>query len=50
MAEQGPGPIFHSLEVPQLAVAPNTSLGPPQGMEYNNTSLKSTEYYMRKTA
>jgi hypothetical protein len=50
LAEHGPGATFHSLEVSQLAVGSNTVLRPPQEMECNNTSPKSIEDYMRKSA
>jgi hypothetical protein len=50
MAEQGPFATFHSLEIPQQGVGPDTLLRPPKGMESNNTSPKSIEDYMRKSA
>jgi hypothetical protein len=50
MAEHGPGATFHSLEVPQQGVGLDTLLRPPQEMECNNTSPKSIEDYMRKSA
>jgi hypothetical protein len=50
MTEQGLGATFHSLEVPQQGVGSNTLLRPPQGMECNNTSPKTIEDYMRKSA
>jgi hypothetical protein len=50
MAEQSPDATFHSLEVPQLAIGPDTLLRPPQGMECNNISPKTIEDYMRKSA
>jgi hypothetical protein len=50
MAEQGPGATFHSLEVPQQGVAPDTLFRSPQSIESNNTSPKSIEDYVRRSA
>jgi hypothetical protein len=50
MAEQGPGATFHSLEVPQQGVDSDPLMRPPQDMECNNTSPKTIEDYMRKSA
>jgi hypothetical protein len=50
MAEQGLGATFHFLEVPQQGVGSDTFFRPPQGMECNNTSPKTIEDYMRKSA
>jgi hypothetical protein len=50
MAKQGPGATFHSLEVPITSVGHDTMLRPPQGIECNNTSPKTIEDYMRKSA
>jgi hypothetical protein len=36
--------------VPQQGVGPDTLLRPPKEMESNNTSPKSIEEYMRKSA
>jgi hypothetical protein len=50
MAEQGPGATFLFLEVPITSVGPNTMLRAPLGLECNNTSPKTIEDYMRKSA
>jgi hypothetical protein len=50
MAEQGPGATFHFLEVSEQGVGPENLLRPPQGMECNNTSPKTIEDYMRRSA
>ena len=50
MATQGPGVIFHLLEVSQQAISPNVLLRLAQEMECNNTSPKSIQDYMEKNA
>jgi hypothetical protein len=50
IVEHGPRATFHSLEVPQQGVGPDTLLRQPQEMECNNRSPKSIEDYMRKSA
>jgi hypothetical protein len=50
MAKQGPGAAFYLLEVPIQGLGTEGLLRPPQGMECHNTSPKTIEYYMRKSA
>jgi hypothetical protein len=50
MAEQGPGATLHSPEVPITSVGSNTSMKAPLGMECNNTSPKTVEDYMGRSA
>jgi hypothetical protein len=50
MAKQGPRAILHSPEVPIISVGPDTSIWAPLQMECHNTSPKTIEDYMRKSA
>ena len=50
MAEQGPNATFQHLEVPITSVSPDTMLRAPLGLECNNTSLKTIEDFVKKTA
>jgi hypothetical protein len=50
MAEQGPSTAFQHLEVPIHSLGANTMLKPPQGMECNNTSPKTIEEFVKKSA
>jgi hypothetical protein len=50
IAEQGPSATFYLLEVPIQGLGTEGLLRPPQGMECHNTSPKTIEDYMRKSA
>jgi hypothetical protein len=50
VAEQGPGTTLQSPEGPITSVGHDISMRAPLGMEWNNTSPKTIEDYMRKSA
>jgi hypothetical protein len=50
MAEQGPRVILHPPKMPIISVGPDTSIWAPLRMECHNTSPKTIEDYMRKSA
>jgi hypothetical protein len=50
MAEQGPGATFQHLEVPIHSLGADTMLKAPLGLECNNTSPKTIEDFVKKSA
>jgi hypothetical protein len=50
MAKQGGPTTFHSPKVPITTIVHDTRLRPPGGMEYSNTTPKSIEDHMSKSA
>jgi hypothetical protein len=50
MAEQGSSTTFQHLEVPLHSLGAEAIMRPPQGLECNNTSPKTIEEFVKKSA